>query len=480
MDRLTEEMSSCYLRIQDCEQRMLHAEQDPDDADAAVAEQCRQERRKYRELRQALSVLCRQLKDIEKDWIQAMRRLNEHHDSALVDCGLLDVDKETDEWGDADYAYDDPIPEDLLATSTASSDAFEIELRSEYDFPEAQIDDAPAESSIQARSPDDQANVVDADNPSYHEAMELRKPHREHERNVVQAHKAYDRYRKDYKPLLEQYIREQREERDDADADFATEIGPIYLQMGQEYAAEVQAAEKTLTAFEDRAMAAGISLKIERLPVTPEEFAAAVDLEDAVYFSLHDDAKVERWRNCEMDAVSLADTIPDELRTGRVSSSCIFRNATTDRQQDNDANSARAIIDLAPALSEPILSEKARVKRKASAPIDLGASKKRIKLGETDGDAALDDDDEESASAPTISRYNMRKRKVTTELPSHRPGERNPTPSTEASDRPTKDTPDLRLRVGEFVADSFSVVAGDPYFRRRIDAQATRLRDGWY
>jgi hypothetical protein len=284
MDMLTEEMSSCYLRIQDCEQRMLHAEQDPDEADAAVAEQCGQERRKYRELRQALSVLCRQLKDIEKDWIQAMRRLNEHHDSALVNCGLLDVDKETDEWGDADYAYDDPIPEDLLATSTASSDAFEIELGSEYDIPEAQIDDQPAEQPVQARSPDNKANVVDADNASHHEAMELRTPHQEHERNVLDAHKAYDRYRKDYKPLLQQYIREQREERNDADADFATEFGPIYLQKGQEYAAEVQA--------EDRAKAAGISLKIERLPVTPEEFAAAVDFEDAVHFSRHDDAKV--------------------------------------------------------------------------------------------------------------------------------------------------------------------------------------------
>jgi hypothetical protein len=120
-----------------------------------------------------------------------------------------------------------------------------------------------------------------------------------------------------------------------------------------------------------------------------------------------------------MDAVSLADTIPDELQTGSVSRPHLISfamNATTDRQQDNDADTARAINDLAPAHSEPILSEKARRKRKASAPIDLDTSKKRSKLDETDGDATLDDDDEESASAPTISRYNMRKRKVTTDV----------------------------------------------------------------
>jgi len=311
-------MDSLALKVTDYRNRLQYAEEHPDEqasSDGAdhqlqytlLRKIYHRSRAAYHELEKSLNVLSRRLKDVEKEWIQTMRRLSDRHDTVLTDCGLLRNENES-EWGDSDYNYEEPAREAPLESSIATSD--DCEVNHVVQVPPLNIHPAAALDVEMTQQQEESANG--AEDGTHQKALELREPHHRLIQSVRQARRAHDKHRESYQSLLHQYIEDEQDGDSMDHADFATRFAPLYLQRGQECAAELQAAEEALASFEKEAYTAGNFLLTKWDHLKPEDHAVAIGDEDTLFIQRVDRDKVEQWMNEDMDAISIAATIPDK------------------------------------------------------------------------------------------------------------------------------------------------------------------------
>jgi hypothetical protein len=250
----------------------------------------------YQRLRKKSQKGIQTLRKAEKRWISHMRSLTDIHDQALVNCGLLEDDEESS-WTDSAYKIDE-------------------------------LDPAPTFINFIPNSSDrsDHETIVEAEDVDF-EAAEMRKQHRDHERELQDAYVAHDDHRDKNEQDLYILIQGQKHRgRDASDKVLANEFAPIHLAKGQKLIADVKSAEDALAKFEHEAWDAGIPLHTLGWHATAGAYEAAIELEGKSSLVDLDRNKVEQWMNTEMDAVSLAETVPDSLEEGVAGTEGSIRN----------------------------------------------------------------------------------------------------------------------------------------------------------
>jgi len=261
-------------------------------------------------LRDTLKIFTTQLTSMEKEWIKTMRRVSDEHDGVLIDCGLVKDENES-LWGDSDYEYEmtEPEPElKPLAEEHQEDDNNPIEHNDGADV--ALLQPGPHSERLESQ----QWNTAGLQEMTDPEITAMHQAHRDAKQTIANARKAHEDHRDHYEYLLQRYIRDQgRYGVVNTDTNSAHEYGPIYLSMGQQCVQDLRTAEEALLKIEKDALEAGISFVTSGDHAKVADHIAEIDKEGEASMQDPYVEKVKQWRNNEMDAVSLARTIDDEL-----------------------------------------------------------------------------------------------------------------------------------------------------------------------